>query len=88
MQIKRGFILREVGEEHIVVPVGEASKNFHGMVKLNDVGAFLWQFFTVEHSKEDAVNAILAEFEGAERAEVEEDVEAFTRLLIDNGFAQ
>ena len=28
MKIKKGFVLRVVGGEHVVVPVGEMSKNF------------------------------------------------------------
>ena len=43
MKIKEGFILRKVGTDHVVVAVGEASKTFHGMIKLNDTAAFLWR---------------------------------------------
>ena len=43
MKIKEGFILRKVGTDHVVVAVGEASKAFHGMIKLNETAAFIWQ---------------------------------------------
>ena len=46
MKIKKGFVLRVVGGEHVVVPVGEMSKQFHGMINLNETGAFLWRFFS------------------------------------------
>ena len=46
MKIKKGFVVRKVGNEHVVVPVGELSKTFHGMINLNETGAFLWNFFT------------------------------------------
>ena len=42
MKIKNGFVLRVVGGESVVVPVGEMSKKFHGMINLNETGAFLW----------------------------------------------
>ena len=32
MKIKEGFIKRQVGERVVVVPIGEAAKNFHGMI--------------------------------------------------------
>ena len=51
MKIKEGFIIRQVGGENIVVPIGKTGKDFHGMIKLNDSGAFLWRFFTEEHTE-------------------------------------
>lgn len=40
IKIKEGFLLRKVAGDHVVVPVGEAGKVFHGMIRLNDTGAF------------------------------------------------
>ena len=41
MKIKKGFVVRKVGGECVAVPVGEMSKNFHGMINLNGTGAIL-----------------------------------------------
>ena len=35
MRTKKGFVLREVGGQTVVIATGEASENFHGMDKLN-----------------------------------------------------
>ena len=35
MRIKEGFVLREVAGQVVVIATGEASKGFHGMIKLN-----------------------------------------------------
>lgn len=43
MRIKKGFILREVAGSFVVVAVGEASRTFKGIIKLNESGAFLWK---------------------------------------------
>lgn len=43
MRIKEGFVLRQVAGQGMVIATGEASKNFHGMVKLNDTGSLIWQ---------------------------------------------
>ena len=48
IKIKKGFVVRKVGGENIVVPVGETSKTFHGMIKLNESGGFLWKFFSAK----------------------------------------
>ena len=87
MKIKKGFVLRVVGGESVVVPVGEMSKKFHGMINLNETGAFLWKFFTEEHTIDEGVNALLAEYdveEGIARA----DVEQFVKTITENGFAE
>ena len=87
MKIKKGFILREVGGECVVVPVGELSKTFHGMINLNATGAFLWKFFTEEHSVEEGVEALCAEYE-VEKDRALTDVERFADILTKNGFTE
>lgn len=42
-KIKDGFVLREVAGQAVVIAVGEASKNFHGMINLNETGKVIWQ---------------------------------------------
>ena len=87
MKIKKGFVLRQVGSENVVVPVGEMSKIFHGMINLNETGAFLWRFFSEEHTAEEAVQALCNEYE-AEREQVEADVNRFVEILTKNGFCE
>jgi hypothetical protein len=87
MKIKSGFVLRVVGGESVVVPVGEMSKKFHGMINLNETGAFLWKFFTEEHTVDEGVQALLAEYEVEEEL-ARTDVETFAKTIIDNGFAE
>ena len=85
MKIKKGFVLRVVGGESVVVPVGEMSKKFHGMINLNATGAFLWKFFSENHTQEEGVDALCAEYDvDRERANV--DVEKFISILQQNDF--
>ncbi|MBQ4269853.1 MAG: PqqD family protein [Clostridia bacterium] len=87
MKIKKGFVLRKVGGESVVVPVGEMSKQFHGMINLNETGNFLWNFFTEEHTVEEAVDALRGEYEvDVETATA--DVNKFADILLKNGFAE
>ncbi len=85
MKIKKGFIIREVGGEYIVVPVGAVSKSFRGMITLNETGAFLWRFFAEEHTPEEAVAALCEEYDVAPNV-VEGDVDGFIKTLETNGF--
>lgn len=85
MKIKKGFVIRQVGGENVVVPVGELSKSFHGMINLNETGAFLWHFFSSEHTIEEGVDALCGEYE-VERELAEADVRKFAKILKQNGF--
>ena len=86
MKIKSGFVVRKVGGECVVVPVGEMSKKFHGMINLNSTGEFLWNFFSIEHTEDEGVAALLAEYD-VQEDKARQDVERFMSTLISNGFA-
>jgi hypothetical protein len=40
MKIKSGYIMREVADNYVVVPTGQATVDFNGMITLNETGAF------------------------------------------------
>ena len=85
MKIKSGFVVRKVGDDFVVVPVGEMCKQFHGMINLNETGAMLWNFFSQEHTLEEGVDMLLGEFD-VERELAQADVEKFMRLIQENHF--
>ncbi len=85
MKIKSGFVIRSVGGENVVVPVGEMSKEFHGMITLNETGAFLWRFFLEERSVDEGVEALRSTY-NVDDAVARVDVERFVSVLQENGF--
>jgi hypothetical protein len=87
MKIKDGFVIRQVGGEHVVVPVGERSKEFHGMINTNQTGAFLWKFFSEEHTAEEGICALCAEY-SIDKDLAETDVNRFLEVLQRNGFTE
>ena len=42
MRIKKGFVVREIAGQSIVVALGGANKVFNGMIKLNETGRIIW----------------------------------------------
>lgn len=62
-QAKDGFVKREVAGETLLVPVGETTRNFNGMVMLNETGTFLWEALQEPKTEDELVRAILDEFE-------------------------
>ena len=66
MQINKDFTIQKVGSSYLAVPVGETSKHFHGMVRLNETGAFLWKLMAEKDcTEEELVEALLAEYDVA-----------------------
>ena len=63
MKIKDGFILREVAGSYLVVAVGNAVKEFGGIVNLNETGAFLWRLLEKSSTEPEMVDALLNEYE-------------------------
>ena len=85
MQIKKDFTIQKVGASYVAVAVGETSKSFHGMVRLNETGAFLWKLMAEKDCTEEGlVEALLAEYE-VERDVAARDVRALVELLAQNG---
>ena len=75
MRIKKDFTIQKVGGSWIAVAVGETSKTFHGMVRLNETGAFLWKKMTeADRTVDELVDALLAEYE-VDRETATRDVE-------------
>ncbi|MBQ4098484.1 MAG: PqqD family protein [Clostridia bacterium] len=80
MKIKEGYLLREVAGNYIVVAVGEAVKEFNGLVNLNESAAFLWKQLEEDKTEEQLVAALLSEYE-VEEQKAKEDVGAFVKKL-------
>lgn len=81
MRINQDFTLQKVGGSYVAVAVGETSKNFHGMIRLNETGAFLWGKMTEKDcTEEDLVDALLEEYE-IDRETATRDVHAMIENL-------
>lgn len=84
MKIKDGFLLRSVGDNHIVVPVGARSVDFRCIITLNETGAFIWNCLLKDCAIEDVVSALLEEYDVS--AEVAaQDVATFITAMREKG---
>ena len=63
MKAKEGFVLRNIVNEHILMPVGDNIAKFKGTVLLNSVSAFVWEKLQNPISKADLLQAIVDNFE-------------------------
>ena len=76
MKTKKGFMLRSVADRNVVVPIGQASVDFNGLITLNETGAFLWKKLSDGCSYDQLVSAILAEYD-IDEATAKKDIDAF-----------
>lgn len=80
MKIKNGFILRKVGKQFVVAATGEASKNFNGMMRLNEEAAFAFQQLKNDIT-EAQLTAALVEKYGSDPEATRADVAYFLATL-------
>ena len=84
MKIKKGFVLRRVLDEAIVVASGEASKTFHGMIKLNDSAADIWQWIS-EGKEEGEIAKLLSEKYEISLEKAVADTATMIKTMTENG---
>ena len=80
MQLKDGFLLRNVAGEYVVVPTGSSMVDFKAMISLNESGAFLWEHLLTDTTKEQLLKDLLEEYDVDEKTATE-DIEEFIKLL-------
>lgn len=84
MKQNPNFLLREVADTMVLVPVGEATKKYPGMITLNATGKFLWEALAAEQTTESLVAALLKEY-AVDEATAGKDVEHFVQKLTSAG---
>lgn len=87
MKIKDNFVLRQVADTWVVLPLGAATVDFNGMLTLNETGAFLWKNLEQGADLDRLVTALTAEYD-VTAEEAREDAAAFCRKLLDAGCAE
>ena len=85
MRIKNGFVLREVAGQIMVIATGEASKDFHGMIKLNSTGKVIWLGLQ-EGLEENKIAERLQEQFDVDAEKALEDTKAFLKQMEEKGF--
>ena len=84
MRRNENFLLREVADTQVLVPVGEAMAQFPGMVTLNGTGVFIWELLEKEQTLQTLTEALMEHY-AVEREQAQTDAEAFVNKLIPTG---
>ncbi|MBQ7850852.1 MAG: PqqD family protein [Clostridia bacterium] len=81
LKTKKGFILRRMLEEYMVVAVGEAGQRFNGMIRLNATGAFLWEALEKGSTEDELVQKLLDRFEDLDEPTARMDLKEFLSTI-------
>ncbi len=87
MKIKQGFVMRDVAGQAVAIATGEASKSFHGMVKLNDTGAVIWNGIEKGLDEAEIAEQLVASYD-VEVGQALKDVESFIARMRDAGLVE
>lgn len=87
MKLKENFLLRQVADIWVVVPVGQDMLDFNGMINLNETGALLWRKLESGADLVTLTEALTAEYDVSQE-EARADAQAFCRKLIEAGCAE
>ncbi len=87
MKIKDGFVIRKVMGNYVVVATGEASRNFHGMVKLNDTAAEIWEHISAGLSVDQMVSDMLEKYD-VDGEKLRGDIETTVKTFEKQGFIE
>lgn len=80
MKMKDGFVLRKIANQHMAVPVGSRAKELHGLIGLNETGAFIWERLSKNQMPEEIVKELCEEYE-VEEASATASVQRFLEKL-------
>ena len=82
MKIKQGYIMKKLGAGYVVVTVGQASKDFNGMIRLNPAGAFLWDSIQAgKDTKEKLIEAMMERYDDLAEETARADLDEFLESI-------
>ncbi len=86
MKIKHGFLLREIADVWVVVPLGERVVEFNGLVNLSESGALIWRALENDVGDKLELIKLLRDNYEVEEEIAAMDVEEFLQGISEKGF--
>jgi hypothetical protein len=80
MKISEDFVLRQVANTWVVLPLKADTVDFNGMVRLNDSGAMLWKLLEQGASREELLQAMTEQY-NVSREQAAQDLDEFIGIL-------
>ena len=84
MKLNPEYIIQQIGDSIVLVPVGEAAGKFHGIVQMNKTAAFIVSCMKEETTEERIIDAMCGKYD-APREEIAADVKRILDTLREIG---
>ena len=82
MKLNSDFLIHDTGNGEMLIPVGEETKKFHGVIKLNATGAEIVHLLENDDLSLDALlNHFYEEYPDEDKNNIKEAVESFINKL-------
>ena len=82
MKLKKDFILREIMGDVVLVPINQSTSQFNGLIRVNELGKFIWENLEKVQDENDLLQLILDEYE-VDRDVAKKDLDEFLQVLKD-----
>lgn len=82
MKLNENFLIHQTDNGEILIPVGEETKKFHGVVKLNETGAEIAHLLEDNDlSLEELLEHFYNEYPDSDKEEIKQGVTQFVNKL-------
>ena len=82
MRLKYKFSMMDMGGEIAAVPVGDNANEFHGMLKVNEIGADILSQLAEETTPEKVHEYLVSKYPDSSEQEIGEQLATFLNQLI------
>lgn len=81
MRVRKGFVLREVAGEHVLVPTGQLVKSVRKVFILSESAASIWEKLQDEFTAEELEKEMMKSYPDADPGVVHDDMEKYIAFL-------
>ena len=88
MKLKYNFVLNTVADKVVAVAVGDDLEKFNGFIKMNDIGAEIFEILKNDVTEQEIVDIMKKKHPEEPEAEVIDTVSTFVAKLKEDGIAE
>lgn len=81
------FLLREIGGESVLIPVGEASVLNNSVINLNETSLFLWKQFETAQTAAEIIDKAISIYDAPEGI-IEKEIVEFINAYLEVGLLE
>lgn len=85
MRLKYTFETMKLDDQIVAIPVGEGATDYHGVIKLNETAAVIFELLKQENTEESIIEALEKKYD-VSRDTVTRDVQHYIAVFREKGF--